>query len=587
MISKEEIEKQSHELKKLGGNENQGFGYLYLKQMHNLSHDEILDRLNFEKKSKGINGFHYDKNRKNLYLYSFHYSENIKLLKDPIQVVTTFEIELLFSSNSATNSFFSEIKAVVQENFETIDRIYIYFINDGDTGKLQKSETLASLREELESKKFFIDNYFSPRKIHLSIDFISNKSKRRQFSGTEKSYTFELEFNNYLEKSNQSDHKLLLGFLKLSELHKIYLNMGNRLFEKNIRAGLSPENGPNRSIRKSLKNILGGTEDPVDFSFNHNGITMSAQNIEYKDGKIRVSEPRILNGAQTITSTARYFEENTNSKNSPESNPKFKSIEILGKIILPNMTKDPSNFIANVTINTNRQNPVEPWNLRASDLIQLEFSDKIRNELGIYYERQENSFESLTLDDYEELGIEQNKSIQIKKLAQTFLAVQGEVDKINKLREIFEEEKKYQNTFKRKYLNSSSQSILLLYKVQFRLGVILKSIIENSPEKYSDLINKSKNLIWCLISQAILNDSQFLKNQEIFGNQMAIEVDFNEYLKSLGAKKIKNILSEIWKEEKFQKSIQENKYSFLKSKAIYDFCMTHAIEKFNWQKIDL
>ena len=35
-----------------------------------------------------------------------------------------------------------------------------------------------------------------------------------------------------------------------------------------------------------------------------------------------------------------------------------------------------------MTINTNRQNPVEPANLRASDPIQLELQDKFRDELN-------------------------------------------------------------------------------------------------------------------------------------------------------------------------------------------------------------
>jgi hypothetical protein len=58
-----------------------------------------------------------------------------------------------------------------------------------------------------------------------------------------------------------------------------------------------------------------------------------------------------------------------------------------------------------VTVNNNRQNPVEPWNLRANDLIQLELQDKFRADLQMYYERQENAFDQLSADDLSEYGI--------------------------------------------------------------------------------------------------------------------------------------------------------------------------------------
>jgi hypothetical protein len=56
-------------------------------------------------------------------------------------------------------------------------------------------------------------------------------------------------------------------------------------------------------------------------------------------------------------------------------------------------------FVTRVTINNNRQNPVEPWNLRANDTIQLELQDKFADELKLYYERQENAFDQLSVDD--------------------------------------------------------------------------------------------------------------------------------------------------------------------------------------------
>jgi hypothetical protein len=363
--------------------------------------------------------------------------------------------------------------------------------------------------------------------------------------------------------------------------------MGQRLFEKNIRSGLSPDNNPNKSIRKSLKSIIAGQEDPVNFTFFHNGITISSEHMEVNGNKLLLTEPRILNGAQTVTSVVKFIEENSTPSLQMEKNKIFQSIEVLGKVILPNQKIDHSDFIASVTINTNRQNPVEPWNLRASDLLQLEFSDKFKDDLGIYYERQENAFDSLTDDDLGEMGIAQNKSIQIKKLAQTYLSLQGELDKIHKLRDIFEDEKKYYNTFKRKYLESSSETIVLLYKIQFRLGSIVKAVSESTGEKYYDVNSKSKNLIWSLLIQGLLNDPKLEIIQSNYGKSLVMEADFTELLKTLGNKKLKPILLEIYKSEKYQKQISEGKFTFLKNKTTYDHSMQLTQEKYGWSKKDL
>ena len=588
MVSKIDLENGNKILKDLPHTNDLSFGIMYLsKEFKKLEHD-LLPNLCTEKINPGINAFYFDRDRKNLYLYSFIWTENHKLFKERLQSLLQPGLESLFSLDESTSKFLNEFRRTLYENADGINRIFIYFVFNGDSEKANNSATLSSLREDLESKKYIIDSYFKKREISLTVDFVSNENKRiAKFKITDKSFRFEIEINNHLEKSNKNNHKLLLGFIKLHDLYLIYTKMGQRLFEKNIRSGLSPENNPNKSIRKSLKSIISGQEDPVNFTFFHNGITISSEHIEVIGNKLLLTEPRILNGAQTVTSVVKFIEENSTPSLQMEKNKIFQSIEVLGKVILPNQKIDHSDFIANVTINTNRQNPVEPWNLRASDLLQLEFSDKFKEDLGIYYERQENAFDSLTDDDLGEMGIAQNKSIQIKKLAQTYLSLQGELDKIHKLRDIFEDERKYYNTFKRKYLESSSETIVLLYKIQFRLGSIVKAVSESTGEKYYDVNSKSKNLIWSLLIQGLLNDPKLDIIQSNYGKSLVMEADFTEFLKTLGNRKLKPILLELYKSEKYQKQISEGKFAFLKNKTTYEHSMQLTQEKYGWTKKDL
>jgi hypothetical protein len=588
LVSKKDLENTQSLYKKWGWKKEDFFPILFLSREFHQAVEELKPNVLPGKSDLGINAFYLDRDRRNFYLYCFLWTENHKQFKEHFQTLIQTGIETIFSETNKKNPFLSQLRSQIYENQSIIDRVFIYFVFNGDPEKAQNSDTMASLREDLESKKFLMDSYFSNKEVTLTVDFLSNENKRRGgVNATRKTHKYKLQLNSMLERQNSKGHKLYLGFLKALDLYKMYEEMGLRLFEKNIRAGLSPENNPNKSIRKSLKNILAGVEDYKNFSFHHNGVTIAAEHVEFSKDFVEVTEPRILNGAQTVTSIAKFLEENTNTKNPPENNAYLQGVEILGKIILPKPTEDPSDFIVNVTINNNRQNPVEPWNLRASDMIQLEFSDKFREELGIYYERQENAFDSLSLEDMEDMKIVQNKSIQIKRLAQTFMVIQGEVDKVSRMRDLFEDEKKYYNTFRKRYLNVDSRKILLLYKVQFRLKSAQNTIMENSSEKYFEFYSKSKNLIWGLIIQGILNDSKLDFFIENYGKNLLIEANFNELVKGIGDKKVRPILSEIWKAEKYQKNIQEQNYSFLKTRAIFDHAMAIAREKFNWSKMDI
>lgn len=99
------------------------------------------------------------------------------------------------------------------------------------------------------------------------------------------------------------------GFISLEELHTMFKTMGVGLFDRNIRAPLARRDGSkstsvNQKITETLKRImLDQTQLPSAFSFMHNGVTLYAQRLKRllgKDGQYEITEPRILNGAQTV-----------------------------------------------------------------------------------------------------------------------------------------------------------------------------------------------------------------------------------------------------------------------------------------------
>ena len=337
-----------------------------------------------------------------------------------------------------------------------------------------------------------------------------------------------------IASETETGEQLHVGFVGVLDLYKMFREMGQRLFERNIRAGLDPDGPINKKIRAALADVVEGKAPASAFVFNHNGITIAAEQLEIKGERAHITEPRVLNGAQTITSLAKFIESYDLEKAPAEHGNRLDAVRVLAKIV----THAPQPFITAVTINTNRQNPVEPANLRASDQIQLELQDKFRDELnGLLYERQERLFASLSEEEMIEQGFDPNQSraIEIKRLAKTFLAAQGEVDRMSRLNEVFETESQYRACFAEKYLKSDARRILLAYKIQYRLNKIAREIDEAAKGYW--YVPRAKNLLWALLVQGVLNHPKLPAWLETYGTTLSVEADFTQELLSLGVRR--------------------------------------------------
>ena len=191
----------------------------------------------------------------------------------------------------------------------------------------------------------------------------------------------------------------------------MHQNLGSKFFDRNIRAAhLSPDNAPNRKIREALGEIAIKKTEPAElFAFHHNGITIAAHRVDFANDKAVLRVPRLLNGAQTVSSLSRFLEDSEASPVKPDL-AALERIQVIAKLVV----EDPwSDFVTAITISNNQQNPVEPWNLRANDRIQCDLYDVFLEKLGLYYSRQENAFEALSQEELDELGVvETSKSLR-------------------------------------------------------------------------------------------------------------------------------------------------------------------------------
>jgi AIPR protein len=244
-------------------------------------------------------------------------------------------------------------------------------------------------------------------------------------------------------------------------------------------------------------------------------------------------------------------------------------------------------FLKRVTINNNRQNPIMPWNLRANDLIQIGF-EELFAKLGIYYERRENSYKNLTDEDLEIEGVEKGV-IEIRKFAQTLLAMQGQIDRISETKEVFENEAWYADVFKDRYLEVDPKKFVLLYKVQFRLPTLIREIRATEGGEKLTFLSRARNLLWCLTLFSLMNEEKFGKYVEQFGNSIGIEAGFSDLLKNTSRSKLLPLLSDALtdRSKKYRASADEGKVSFLTSKTFLNDCMEKAKARFGWEKIYL
>jgi hypothetical protein len=564
-----------------GGLRNDYFGLLYLEQQYDLPRDKARNQIAFGGNDYGLDGFHFDVERRNLYLFQFKNSDSCLQFKGSLQRLIEGGMERIFISTNkddSKNQLLLQLRSCMVENRAVIDQVCFHFVFTGDPAEAERSQVLDKLREDLENKKHFLDEFFFERAVTLVVEFRSAAGRTGGPGSTRGTHVYDASFSDLIALPGPAGELMHIGFIRLFDLHRIYSDMGRRFFERNIRYGLGEGEAVNRAISRALKMIvLDKTNAPEVFSFNHNGITMFAEKLEPLNGTFRLTEPRLLNGAQTVTTLEEFLSKNKENSKLEGGRQVLESLKVLCRII----TSASQEFVTGVTINNNRQNPIEPWNLRANDLLQLELEDKFRSELRIYYERQEKAFEQLNYDELEEFGITEMKAIQMVKLAQTFLITDGAIDRVTRMRQVFEEDRYYEQVFNKDRLRVDLRYIVLCYKVQWRLTKLAKEVEQKAINKYW-FLNRARHLLWALLCQAILNDRRLNEFAELYGTTMTMAADYTEYLVRLATGPCRLLLGDLITHPDYVERVQASEPAFLRTNRAFEKCMEFAHERYRW-----
>jgi hypothetical protein len=180
---------------KYGGLKEDYFGALYLAQEFDKPMDAIAHQVAFGNNDYGFDAFHVDAARRNLYLYQFKWSTSHALFKDSLKRLIGQGMERVFGNplqDGQQNALLDQLKARLHEDQAIIDRVLIHFVFNGDPAAAEQSAVLDSLREDLEAKKHFIDTYFAGREVTLTIQFVSNETRKLQQGHLKKTYKYEI-----------------------------------------------------------------------------------------------------------------------------------------------------------------------------------------------------------------------------------------------------------------------------------------------------------------------------------------------------------------------------------------------------------
>ncbi len=581
-ITKHAIDQAFAELHgRCGGVRGDYFGLLYLEEEFGLDRSRVLTQVDFGGNDTGINGFHFDPDRRNLYLFHFRFTDSHAPFKQAFTRLIHSGMERIFGDAAGAptrNQLLQQLQSCLAENESLIDRVCLYFVFAGDPTDAERSQMLDKLREDLENKKYLIDQRLG-RPATMVIEFRSARTRKvGSTSHLRKTHTYPVTLEETVTRQGPGGEVMTIGFIRLQDLHAMHRDMGQRFFERNIRAALPEDKAVNRSIQASLKRIVvDGKEDPQVFGFNHNGVTLYAEALVAADGQFQLTEPRLLNGAQTVMTFARFVQAHEGHAALNGRRKAVAGLQVMCRIITHAMPE----FVTTVTINNNRQNPVEPWNLHANDAIQLELQDKFRDDLGLYYERQERAFENISDEDLEEQGIVGHKAIELTRLARTFLASDGELDKLSRFRDVFEDDRIYAQVFGPGRLRTDLRRVVVCYKVQFRLRKLIGDIVERGTNKYA-YVQRGRNMLWALLCQAALNDPDIDARAEEFGRGLALEAQFTEWLSGLATARCRFLLSDLVEDKAYAAKAAEGNFSFLRTNAAYKRSMEFARKRWKW-----
>lgn len=250
----------------------------------------------------------------------------------------------------------------------------------------------------------------------LSNDIRNNMIKGFKHNHVNVNLLYGKGFVDFLEEHNNIDLKMkisksdmlyknnlfCIGLVCLKDLVDFVTLNGEinlSLFDGNVRDSYKSSSSINKDIIETLEKKI----TINDFWWLNNGITIICKSMKKGMGNLRISEPQIVNGLQSVVAIYDTFKEG----NKLNANKK-----IMARILVENENSN----IDTIIRTTNTQNPVDDYLLSSTKPIHREIEKAfLAFSNGYYYDRRKNYYKNLKKD--------KNKIFDIKYTFKTYSSI--------------------------------------------------------------------------------------------------------------------------------------------------------------------
>jgi hypothetical protein len=412
---------------------------MHLMNTHLIDKDSAFDQTSFGGSDNGIDGWHYDVRRGELFIYQSKLSENYSLVLQGFldlmiatkwlsSVIVLGKVEKYPTNNAVLNLYM--LLAQKKQEIKKIHLVLVSLMSDND---LEDSPEYKRAENYIRKSELYENFHNNGNRIALEIE---EYNFDKAILPENRKYEIKKLPDSHINLRNNSH--LDLAYIPLYNLVQLYRQRGDLLFHKNVRLSLLEyKDAKNRVVSpmiETLNSICTGKQSPNIFPFYHVGITLAATvNKGDQPDLLALESPYVINGCQTITIADAYLKE-IEKGNSNEKTAKFKEINVIAKIVI-GTTDDELREITNCN---NRQNPIENWQLFSNDPIHIEIEESLK-ECGVFYDRQKGKFNALMKQtDYAKLYYKTNGTfLQVIDLGQIICLFRNKLQWAAKPSDIF------------------------------------------------------------------------------------------------------------------------------------------------------
>jgi len=268
--------------------------------------------------------------------------------------------------------------------------------------------------------------YFNPEEIYVSINLKNKKDPNVE----------------QIVNTSIGSCRVLILFVPTIEIAHILGTYKNSILSFNPRNYLSlNKNEINKKIADSINK-----NQTNDFAVLNNGITILAEAAVFagpfgdpEKGRLILTNPQIVNGAQTAYTLSRILEKDSASAT------KFSNKEVMLRIVEIKQPKEKvATFIEALSDATNQQNRINEADRRSNDPIQISIQKEIFNEFGYFYARKRGEFENGIQDGF----LDKSLVIDRDHLVKAYIAYRGLASEARRTSETLFKEKFFRNFFR-------------------------------------------------------------------------------------------------------------------------------------------